>query len=262
MVEDQQARLGFACQFGKLCRCRVVLFRKSSESSGWGAPRFRAPREPCGRVHFVHQHVAAAASVNSCLRRVCVAGNDDNAIRRVEAVSIALHRVLRRKRSYRHLSVLIHDSTGNLVGVDFAAFRKCPLITIRVRSRIDIDAVCREQVIRHFLQTLGTIDLERDSAPHRPWREDQVGEPNGVIGMEVSEKRYTQIRRLERFQTVSRRRRPWRAEQHPGRDRQCTLRRPRLQRLQGRSGQGPAPEFQFPRGQPLFGWFAAALLPE
>src|SRR5215510_8801718 len=67
---------------------------------------------------IVHRDLKPA-NIKLCLRRVRVAGNDDNAIRRVEAVSIALHRVLRRNRSYRYLSVLIHESTSNLVGVDF-----------------------------------------------------------------------------------------------------------------------------------------------
>ncbi len=57
MIENQQARLGLCSELGEL-HCRSVIFRSIVLEIG-------ALRKPFQREHFVDQHVAAMAGVDS-----------------------------------------------------------------------------------------------------------------------------------------------------------------------------------------------------
>ena len=56
------------------------------------------------------QYVTAAAGVDRCLNRICVADNHDTAIRRIETIAITLHRMLRRKCRDGDLFVLVETT--------------------------------------------------------------------------------------------------------------------------------------------------------
>src|SRR5437870_10126803 len=88
VIEDEQLWLCLPRKLSKLrCRC-VILGGKLLEG-----PRPR--RQPRWCVHFVNQHVAATARIDRLLRWVGVARDDDTAIRRIEAVAVTFHSVLR-----------------------------------------------------------------------------------------------------------------------------------------------------------------------
>ena len=150
-------------------------------------------------MRLVDQHIAAAARIDRCLYRIRVARDDDAAIRCVEAIAVALHGMLRCEGRHRDVRVLVDDTCGDLVGVRSVAIREPPLVAVLVGTRLDVDAICREQMLRHVLETLGTVDFQRHAASDGPGRKDQVGVADGVIGVKMRHEYDAQARRLERL---------------------------------------------------------------
>src|SRR6266567_3750637 len=92
VIQYEQTRCCFRCQFCHLGHCRVVLGGKSLKG-------LRSRRQPRRRVRLVNEHVTAAAGIDRFLCRPRVAQDDDTAILRIEAVAVTLHGVLRGDQS-------------------------------------------------------------------------------------------------------------------------------------------------------------------
>ena len=161
----------------------------------------RPSRQPCRGVRLVNQHVAATTGIDRFLRRVRVARDDDTAIRRVEAVAVTLHGVLRGEGSHRHIFVLVDDARTNLVRIHVVALRECSLIAIGIGARLDVNTVGFEEMLSHSLEALGAIDLERDTTPNRPRGEDQVWVTDRMVRVKVGNERDAQPRRFECLDT-------------------------------------------------------------
>ena len=196
VIEDQQPRLRLARELGELRSSSCGTSRRTDGTCRPGAASFRPLRQPRCRMHFVDQHVAAMARIDRRLRRIRVAGDHDAAIGRVEAIAVALHRVLGRKRGDRDVRVLVDDAGGDLVRVHLVAVGERPLVAVRIGARLDVDPVGLEQVLGHRLDALGAVHLERHLPADRPGREDQVGVADGVIGMQMRHERDAQFDRL------------------------------------------------------------------
>jgi hypothetical protein len=103
VVNDQQARLGLSGKIGQLGSRRVVL-------GGEPLKRLRSAGQPRGCLDLVDQHVAATTGIDGGLGRVRVARDDDGAIRRLEAISIAFHGVLGREGRHGDVLVLVDEA--------------------------------------------------------------------------------------------------------------------------------------------------------
>src|SRR6185295_7126706 len=85
MIENQQAWFGLARELGE-------LLGTGMKSRGV-ALKIRPLCQPFLRQHFVNEDVAATAGINRSLRRSCIAGDDDAAVRRIETIAVAFHGV-------------------------------------------------------------------------------------------------------------------------------------------------------------------------
>ena len=122
-------------------------------------------------------------------------------------------------------------------------------------SRVDVDSIRFEQVIRHRLEALGPVDLQRHAPAWRPRREDQIGITHRVIGMQVRREYHSQVRRLRAASFALARRCARRTTPGPkSTSMPCCLRRRPLQ-----APIDPAwpPGSRSQEGQPSSGWTRA-----
>ena len=62
----------------------------------------------------------------------------------------------------------------------------------------EVHAIGLEQMLGHRGDPRRSIHVDSYAPPEHPWREDQIGVPNRVIGMKMRHERDVKVRRLER----------------------------------------------------------------
>src|SRR3984893_17795177 len=93
--------------------------------------------------------------------------------------------MLRRESRDSDLFILINDPGFDLVGVHLPTIGKATLVSVGIRTRLDVHAICLQYVLGHRLQTTWPIDLEPDCTAGCPSTKDQVRVASSVIGMKV-----------------------------------------------------------------------------
>src|SRR5262252_5036491 len=106
-----------------------------------GTPVFRQLAEHLHRPRLVDQNVAAVASSYSVLCRAGITRNHDAAVRRVESISVALHRVLRREGPDRYSLVLVNHTGSDFMRARLPAFRVGALVSTGSGACLDIHSV-------------------------------------------------------------------------------------------------------------------------
>src|SRR6266481_3261679 len=82
------------------------------------------------RVQMIDD-IAAVTSVDRCLNGIRVAGDHDRAVRRFEAIPVALHRVFRSERSDGDLFAFVDDSCLDFVRVHLPRIGKATYVAYR-----------------------------------------------------------------------------------------------------------------------------------
>src|SRR5215471_1803682 len=82
--------------------------------------------------------------------------------------------------------------------IDLPTLRIGALVSVPTSTCLDIDLVCLQYVLGHGLESGRTVDFERPAPAGCPSGQDEIGIPRGVIGMQVSDKRYFDVCRLQR----------------------------------------------------------------
>jgi len=100
---------------------------------------------PC----LVDQNIAAVASVYRVLCRAGVARDDDAAVRRVESISVALHRVLGWEGPDCYLLVLVNHTGFDFVRTHLPAFRVGTLGSAGTCTCLNINSVSLQDVLGH-----------------------------------------------------------------------------------------------------------------
>src|SRR5215469_4473522 len=81
--------------------------------------------------------------------------------------------------------------------VDFPAVAITALVSLCVRTCLNVNPIRLQNVFGHGLQARRTIDLERYAPPGGPPRQDEVRIASRVIGVEVRHKSHLQVGRLD-----------------------------------------------------------------
>jgi hypothetical protein len=114
--------------------------------------------------------------------------------------SRSCHRVLCRECRHRHVRVLVDNARRDLVSVHRVPFRKRtdgvqPAV---LRPGLEIGAVRLEQMLRHLLDPVRSIDLQRQPSPEDPRCQHQIGKAGSVVGVQVRHEHDAQVDRIER----------------------------------------------------------------
>src|SRR5712671_4360077 len=149
----------------------------------------------------MNENVTAMACIDRGLGRLGVARNYNAAVGCIKAVAISFWEcVFRGESGHGHIGVFIDHSRTYLMNVNFV---RVPVIArlpcFRSYAFFDVVLPCRQNVIGHCLESFRTVDLERHFSSHNPRSQDEIGIADGVIRMQVSQKRNREVRRFQRW---------------------------------------------------------------
>src|SRR5690348_12509932 len=174
-------RIRASSELAQLCSSRVV-FAGVSRPIEVGAPTGRPDRWV---LHLVNENVDAGSLFDQLLTGTSVAGDHDAAIGRVDAIAerIAPRTVIHAERADTNTPAVVDHARLNLVNRDSISARRLMLESSRANP--DVFTERRVQVIDHAAQSRWTVQTERLGAPEYPRREDEIGETQHVIAVQV-----------------------------------------------------------------------------
>src|SRR5262249_42791448 len=105
--------------------------------------------------------------------------------------------MFRREGGDCDICVFVDHPWLDFVGVHFPASPDNTLVSLRIRTCIDVNAIGLQDVLGHRVQSSRTIYFEWGAPTGSPSGEDQIRVASGMIGMEVRHKSYFQVGRFE-----------------------------------------------------------------
>jgi len=180
MIQYQQPGLRTRGDDAELCRRRMrlrVIYLT-----------LRCKRRESGiRIHFVNQHVAAAALLVDVGTGACVAADDDGSVRSFDPVSESVLPPGMQNRECAHSDarVLKDNPRCNFVNhclpsVRRRSSRSCDALGDVLRVRV-------EDAVHEMTRARRAVDVERRASALNPRREDHIGKAERVIGMQMGE---------------------------------------------------------------------------
>src|SRR4051812_10090179 len=151
------------------------------------------------RISFMDEYIASIASLCDGIGGSSVTGDDDLAVRGLEDVADAAlipSSVVNAKSGDSHISVFVYLSGSGLVRLHSVT----GLVGRLTASRSNADVLSPRffEMLRHGSYSRRPIDLQRHVAAQRPRAENEVGQSESVIGMQVSYEDDLQLRRFQR----------------------------------------------------------------